>query len=130
MTRRNCRDKGCNCESGGKQRGGDCGCSSNRQLGGRVVNPSEYYGVDSGRYSQLNTDAPYSSQQLIQRSGAIDATNSIMNTKMIGGSSRRNSKRRISRRSKRKAPKYNPRYSNRSRYLIRSRSKKSRKSSK
>jgi hypothetical protein len=125
MTRRNCRDKGCNC--GGNQRGGDCGCSSNRQTGGRVVNPSEYYGVDSGRYSESNTTTPYASYQLVERTNAMNALDSAMKPSMVGGSRRRS---RRSRRTKRKAPKYSSRYSNRSKYLIHSRPKKSRKSSK
>jgi hypothetical protein len=46
------------------------------------------------------------------------------------GGSRKNKKDKRSSRRRRNAPKYSPKYSNRSRYLIHSRSKKSRKSSK
>lgn len=122
------------------QRGGDCGCSggrqsggrrqsSRRQSGGRVTNASEYYGIDSGRYDAGNTATPYLDDINAQRTSALANTASMTQTVQSGGSCKNKKDKRSSRR-RRNAPKYSPKYSNRSRYLIHSRSKKSRKSSK
>ena len=85
MVKRRSSSKSRKCYSGG-----DCGCASNRvvlQTGGRVVNPSEYYGHDSGRYSADNIAAPFASAQLAERAAA----GSIL---MSGGKRRRSGKKK------------------------------------
>jgi len=121
-----CQSRKCKqCKSCNKRvvRGGDCGCasaSSLKQSGGRVMHSSEYYGRDSGSYSALNTATPYLDSQNAER---MNASNIL--SAMVGGG-----RRRSSRRNRRKsAPKYTKRYSNISKGLIRSRSKKSRRTS-
>jgi hypothetical protein len=81
------------------------------------MHSSEYYGRDSGSYSALNTSTPYLDSQNAER---MNASNIL--SAMVGGGRRRSSRRN-------RAPKYTKRYSNISKGLIRSRSKKSRRTS-
>ena len=76
-------------------RGGDCGCASNRvvlQTGGRIVNASEYYGHDSGRYSADNIGAPLASAQAAERAAAFNTI--AGSTTMAGGRRRRSGKKK------------------------------------
>lgn len=70
-------------------RGGDCGCSTSRvalQAGGRVINSSEYYGINSGHYSAENTAAPFLTAQLAERAAAMS---SVAGSPLMAGGKRR-----------------------------------------
>jgi hypothetical protein len=53
------------------KRGGGCGCAGNKQSGGRVMKPAEFYGGNSGRYFAEGA------KELVPEDSAYGKTNAV-----------------------------------------------------